>query len=408
MSADRRSDREAEIAVLAACFHSRTARDEARKHLTGADFDEPAHEEIWVAMCDADRNGGNIDGPIALSAVGANTPAGRLLPDLITWPAVPDHVADYARIVRGWGIRRRLHAEAIATLGAALNPDTDPAQLTSSIASKFAALRDLGTTDDPQALTLAELLDQADDEPEWLIPGVLEKRDRLVLTGDEGLGKSHLLRQIAITAAAGLHPWDTSIKCEPVKAMIFDCENSASQIRRRTRDIAGFATRYGTDPKGRVMVVPSPRVDITRDRDLAAIHRELDAMQPDLLVIGPLYRLLPRAIQTDDDAAPVLAALDTIRDRGIALLIEAHSGHAIGKGGHRDMRPRGSSALLGWPEFGYGLRDIGTKGYCDFVAWRGQRSEREWPQRLRRTTDGSARWVPHEDTTDYSGVGWSA
>ncbi|MBK0297059.1 hypothetical protein IAE22_34985, partial [Bacillus sp. S34] len=78
--------------------------------------------------------------------------------------------------------------------------------------------------------------------------------------------------------------------------------------------------------------------------------------RPDVLFIGPLYRLIPRAINSDDDAAPLLAALDTLRDRGLAMVIEAHAGHAVGHGGERDLRPRGSAALLGWPEFGLGLR----------------------------------------------------
>ena len=79
-----------------------------------------------------------------------------------------------------------------------------------------------------------------------------------------------------------------------------------------------------------------------------------------ILAIGPLSRLVPRALQTDDEAAPVLAALDTIRDRDIALLIEAHAGHTVGKGGQRDLRPRGSSALLGWPGLGVGGGGVGV------------------------------------------------
>jgi replicative DNA helicase len=137
-------------------------------------------------------------------------------------------------------------------------------------------------------------------------------------------------------------------------------------------------------------------MDITADRDLARIHHILDAIEPDMLVIGPLYRLVPRALQTDDEAAPVLTALDTIRARGVALLIEAHAGHGIGRHGVRDLRPRGSSALLGWPEFGFGMRgrDDGT---CDLVPWRGERDEREWPRHLRQH-ETTMRWIPAEAT----------
>jgi len=111
----------------------------------------------------------------------------------------------------------------------------------------------------------------------------------------------------------------------------------------------------------------------------------LDTFTPDVLFIGPLYRLTPRAINSDDDAAPLLAALDTIRDRGVALVMEAHAGHAVGVGGERDLRPRGSAALMGWPEFGLGLRvDRDDSETFNVVPWRGGRDSREWPSRMRR------------------------
>jgi hypothetical protein len=402
-------DRSAERAVLAACLVSKTARQEARRHLDGKDFWEPVHEHIWDALARLDRGGKNVDPVTVLAIIKSQPEAVQALPGLVTSVALPDHVGEYAETVRSWAIKRRIETTAKQVAQQALNPDANAVGYAASVASQFAAIRDSGVTDDVTAKTLAEVLAEPDDEPDWLIPGLLERQDRLIITGDEGLGKSHLLRQFAICASAGVDPWDTSRRFDPIKTAIFDCENTERQIRRNVRGITAFATHYGqADAAERVNLRPSARLEITRDKDLALIHRELDAQQPDLVIIGPLYRLVPRAIQTDDDAAPVLAALDTIRDRGIALLIEAHSGHAIGKGGTRDMRPRGSSALLGWPEFGYGLRDLGLNGktHCEFIAWRGNRSEREWPRALRRADDG-VRWIPYDGPTDVRNQ-WSA
>lgn len=182
----------------------------------------------------------------------------------------------------------------------------------------------------------------------------------------------------------------------PASVLIVDCENSVRQVRRQVRGMVDYARKWGDGNPDAVNLLCSKRVDITADRDLARIHREVDACQPDLVVIGPLYRLTPRAIQNDDDAAPLLAALDTIRDRGIALLMEAHAGHAVGKGGTRDLRPRGSAALLGWPEFGYGMKGVAS-GYAELVRWRGDRDERRWPLNLRYDREASCRrWVPHD------------
>lgn len=394
---EQRSDRQAELAVLAACMESKTARAEARRTITGRDFDDPRHEAIWDAMSRLERHGKNVDS-VTLNAMLATEPAGAVLLDLITTVALPDHIAEYAAIVRSWSTKRQIETAARRVLQQAMNPAANAVGFAASVATQFAAIRDSGNAaEDITALTARELLEQTDDEPDWLIPGLLERRDRFMLTGEEGLGKSHLLRQFAIYAAAGINPLDIGERFNPLRTTIIDCENTWSQVRRKLRPAIEWTARQGSDPADRIMVDCTSRMDITRDKDLARIHQLLDAQQPDLVVIGPIYRLVPRALQTDDDAAPVLAALDTIRDRGCALLMEAHAGHALGKGGVRDLRPRGSSALLGWPEFGYGMRSIGAEGYADFVQWRGPREERKWPSRLKRAQDSSSRWMPHED-----------
>jgi hypothetical protein len=388
-------DRNAELAVLACCLSSRTARDEAKKHLVRGDFYRPEHEAIWDAMIALDRKGPNFDPAAVMTALHGQPMEMALLPSLLSYPVSEATVGHHARIVRSWGTKRRLYAEAEHTRNVALNPNLDAETTAAEVANRFAAVRDSGITEDVGAITVGELLSMQDDEPDWLIPGLLERRDRLILTGEEGLGKSHMLRQIAIMAASGLDPFDHNKHIKPIRAMVIDCENSEGQVRRRLRGVVAFAKHYGKGDPHMVNLLCSSRIDITRDRDLAKIHYELDACQPEMVVIGPLYRLTNRALQTDDEAAPVLAALDTIRDRGCSLLIEAHAGHSLGKGGHRELRPRGSSALLGWPEFGYGMRAVAS-GYADLVPWRGDRDQRDWPGRVRHDNQ-KVRWISTDD-----------
>lgn len=393
---DQRHDQSAELATLAACIESKTARDKARAVIVAADFYQPAHEAIFAAMSTLDRHKRQVDFTTVAATIGTDRSIQPVIIELITTVGIPDHVSDYAAIVRAWSTKRKVETMARRVLQEVQSTGLNAPGFAADVANRFAGLRDAGLTDDVTALTVTELLEQQDDAPDWLIPGLLERRDRFMLTGEEGLGKSHMLRQFAILAAAGLHPFDASASLTPIRATIIDCENTWGQVRRKIRPAVDWARRRGTDPSDRIMVDCTSRMDITRDKDLSRIHQLLDAQQPDLVVIGPLYRLVPRALQTDDDTAPVLAALDTIRDRGCALLMEAHAGHAVGKAGAREMRPRGSSSLLGWPEFGYGMRSIGAEGYCDLVQWRGPREDRAWPTRLVRG-DGY-RWVPNDHT----------
>jgi hypothetical protein len=387
------TDQAAEEATLAAGLQSIAARKEARRHIGSEDFHEPACAAIWDAMSDLDRKRQTVDPTTVRTALGGNKLALEVLLRVMAGHhATPDAMASYAEAVRSWAVRRRLDNEAIQVRHLAANQDIDALGLSSMVAARFAQVRDSGAVEDVQSITLDELLDSPDDEPEWVIPGLLERRDRFMLTGSEGLGKSYLLRQVAIMAAAGLDPFDMS-RIEPRRVLIVDCENSLSQVKRKSRAVVELAQRHGKGRPGRVNLLCSGRIDILRDKDLAMIHREVDAVQPEILVIGPLYAMSPKALMTDDDAVPVLAALDGLRECGAALLMEAHAGHAMGADG-RNFRPRGSSSLLGWPEFGYGMKPVST-GYADLVPWRGDRDARNWPTALRHDRDG-IRWVVHD------------
>ncbi|WP_343752617.1 AAA family ATPase, partial [Sphingomonas japonica] len=70
-----------------------------------------------------------------------------------------------------------------------------------------------------------------EDRYNWLVPGVLEHGERLVLTGGEGGGKSVLISQMAATIAGGVHPFTADVMPnQPAhRVLVIDCENSAAQ-----------------------------------------------------------------------------------------------------------------------------------------------------------------------------------
>jgi hypothetical protein len=295
----------------------------------------------------------------------------------------------YAAQVRKDAVRRQLRM-----VSSVLSQSVESGEPSQILAQTVNALRDIQSENIATQL-VASRLDEilaGTDVYEWVIPNLLEKRDRLIITGGEGAGKSTLVRQISILASAGIHPLDFGI-IEPVRVLVIDSENSEAQWRRAARGMAEQARLRGAQNPGSMRLACSARLDMTSDKDLGQVHRLIDEHEPQLVVIGPLYRLTPRAINSDDEAAPLLAALDTIRDRGISLTIEAHAGHALGLGGERDLRPRGSAALMGWPEMGIGLRPILSEpDRVKVVRWRGDRDRRNLPDKLER--GGSWPWQP--------------
>lgn len=233
-------------------------------------------------------------------------------------------------------------------------------------------------------------------EYDWIVPNLLERKDRLILTGTEGSGKSVFLRQISVCIASGLHPFDKRQRIEPRSVVVVDAENTELQWARAARYITDLCRKVGTrDPGSNVQVAAGNRLDFTKQSDLDQVHKLIDTYKPDVLYIGPLYKLMPKEVSTDDDAAPLIMALDELRNRGVVLLMEAHAGH--GKtNNERDLRPRGSSALMGWPEFGYGIRRLTDDGNSRLIQWRGDREQREWPGLLRRGVMGELPWERNE------------
>lgn len=232
---------------------------------------------------------------------------------------------------------------------------------------------------------LWEFIATADDPYDWIVPGLLERMDRLMLTGFEGLGKSMLTRQMAVCIAAGLHPF-TFEEVEPARVLMIDCENSERQSRRKFRRLADTSIRYERRvPDGALRLIHRPEgIDLTREPDSNWLLERVAAHKPDVLFIGPFYRLHAANVNEELPARKTISVLDLARTRaGCALIIEAHAGHGE-QGKNRSVRPAGSSLLLRWPEFGLGIVPAVDPPVqlVDVKTWRGPRDERDWPVAL--------------------------
>ena len=267
--------------------------------------------------------------------------------------------------------------------------DADPYSIAQRMVTEGQAVIDgIEAEGDVTTPSLGEFLLTEDSASDWVIPGLLERGDRLVLTGGEGLGKSTLFRQIGICAAAGIHPF-THERIAPQRVLFVDCENSPSQMRRALRPLATQAKRVGADPSESVFIEARPEgIDVTTPEDEMWLVKRVSALQPSLLLTGSLYKMHAKNPNDEEPARQLARVLDRCRAAAnCALVIEAHSGHGFGNE-KRPVRPVGSSMWLRWPEFGYGLRardDFNEhERQVDLVPWRGDRSERDWPKQLRQ------------------------
>jgi len=367
--------------VIGACFMSRAAARECATVLDVQDMDSQDGRAIWGVILEAVESGG----PIAEHVVGEKSGVGFLECADATAACATDanagfyaqRIADRAALGRA-RMRLRRGLQAIdeggdLTLVASLVGDVMSEQH-----GRVAA-----------GVEMTDLMARPDsDVVEWVIPGLLARGERLCLTGAEGLGKTTLARQIAISAANGAHPL-TAADIEPVKVLILDAENSEAQWGRTSRRMWETARLRRPDvaPQCRLVAADAGLV-IDLLASPAPFVSLVAQARPDLLIVGPLYRLASESTQAEDVCIRVLAALDSARrEAGCAVILEAHSGHGRDTDGVRQVRPAGSSALLRWPEVGIGIRQSETDAHCvDVVRWRGDRESREWPARLARGT----------------------
>lgn len=389
-------DPEAERAILGAMMTSREAV-EGIGALRPADFYSQQHEWIADAILTLHRVGKPADPRVLadelrkrdqIAKVG-NLPA---LAEMFTTATTAASVPYLAGIVRDKAGQRRLIEQATANLQDAWE-SLDAVEAKVARAEERLRKVPVGEPENvTSVMSLDEFVEQPIPETDWVIPGLMARGERLVITGQEGLGKTVLMRQFAMCAAAGIHPF--TYKAVPVQTALFvDAENPTrimvgsfggmrDAIRRNRGGMDGNRLWIERRPAGMNLGDPA---------DQLWLQRLVSLVNPDLLCIGPAYKLFRGSAKDreEDLARQVTSVLDSVRSSvNCALILEHHAGHAAGGNGKRDMRPRGSSLWLAWPEFGFGIQtaDGATKKdrLVDVTPWRGDREEREWPEQLAR------------------------
>ncbi|MFI7014415.1 AAA family ATPase [Streptomyces sp. NPDC050164] len=420
-------DLDAEQAYLGALGIA--GRDARRIHqlVASADLYRPAHATIHATAGALIDRGEPVD-PItltaALQAAGTLSRVGgapylhelvRVLPDL-------SHAEHYAERIRELAQRRALIDAGQQIMQRGYDPTAgDPADLAEEAVALARNVRDQGrAAEDSPVVDMHDFL-QVQDTYDWVIPGLLERGDRLILTAGEGGGKSVLLRQIAVATAAGVNPFTIQpSEYGPQKVLVLDCENSEPQNRRHYRPLMNAAARAHMPVKrGQIHIDCRPEgVDLTKAQGRAWLMRRVETVQPDLLVIGPIYQLHTGDPSSEDHARRVTTALNEARvTANCAMVMEAHAPHGNGFG-PRALRPAGSSLWLRWPEFGFGLRPVEDEKSAEedrarrLVPWRGLRDDRSFPPFLRQGQKGSWPWVPYTpidtDVRGYSATGATA
>lgn len=197
-----------------------------------------------------------------------------------------------------------------------------------------------------------------------------------------------LARQVAILAGAGIHPFNYT-EIPPVRTLFVDLENPEKIIRRQSRRIIeAINANYPRRPITAALYTKPDGLNILTDRDKALLEEQIQRVQPELLVIGPIYKSFidPGGKTSTALVTEVVMYFDYLRATyNIALWMEHHAplGNALTG---RDLRPSDSAVWMRWPEFGFAIAPDPTSMVreYDFKQWRGPRDVRQWPAKMTR------------------------
>jgi replicative DNA helicase len=386
---------EAETELVGAMLVSVAAVRAAKAVCSPASFSRPSLGLIFGAIVAVHDRGDNptqalVTTELARQGVSTESYGGpSALVSLVLNPGIPSTAPRLASLVAGCAALRQIQRICAAAIGTAGNPGADVPALVDGLRTDLAAVA-LPTVDLPPNLErFSDFLRHAPAELTWLIPGVLPKACRCLVVAAEGSGKSMLARTFTLMCSQGRHPF-TLLPMEPIRVLLIDAENPDEAISTTCKPIndrvlaESPADYYDEDRSW--LWHERRRLNLRSGTDRARLERVVDAVRPDLICLGPLYKLYaPLAGERDAQAAEEMAdALDELVARyGVALIVEHHAPKA--QSGRRPLDPFGSQRWLAWPELGISLNPVDEKGYELAVSrFRGDRLPVNWPTSIKR------------------------
>jgi hypothetical protein len=394
-------DLPAEKALLGALL-TRPALADRIAGFDPADFYRPQHKVIFDAVRAAvDHDGPDVDRLVVLDRLRAAGELQRVAPgayafELVEACPAPGNITWYAGKVHDCAVLRR-----VVELGMRLQQIGEHAaeqgDLDQALDNAAVLLLDLQVTVDtaaeadaqpvPGLSTVEAFVDETDATHDWVIPGLLERQDRVIVVAGEGAGKSTLARQVAVLTASGRHPLAPDQPIPPQRALYVDLENPVALVRRKMRHLVDRARNLGVWSDGRAFRWTKPGgLDIRRPADARLLERVITETRPAIVCLGPLYKAFAsHGDGPEETAAEAAAVFDRLRERhGVTLWLEAHA--PLEQQGHRTLRPLGSGLWSRWPEFGIALRKDAKRGdaVVHLDRFRGHRDERSWPVALER------------------------
>lgn len=254
--------------------------------------------------------------------------------------------------------------------------------------------------------TVAEFMAQDSETYDWVIPGLLERQERLMCIAPEKAGKTVLTRQVALMLAAGRHPFSMSTPVPVMRTLLVDLENPAPSARRDFRRQVEQMEDLWSNDNGSAFILHRPAgIHLGDHKDRLMLTQAVERCKADLLCISPVYKAYDGLGESwEEQAFGIQKPLDMLRDRYNCAIWMEHHPPGKGNGTVREIRPFGSTRWGRWLDYQVALvPEIGDRPPFTTLWWNSVMRDQQKmsPVKLRRGMIGEPSWLPMWEDSEY-------
>ena len=193
----------------------------------------------------------------------------------------------------------------------------------------------------------------------WLVEPLLARAGVMGLAGEPGTAKTWLLLELARAVATG-QPFLGRFATRQGPALIIDEENGETRLQRR---LARLTNQTPDDCP--VYIASMCGVNLSHDRWIESLHKEVAEIKPTLVLFDSLVRVHRGVENSADDMATLFAVFTSFRHDFASAIVFTH--HLRKMGFIRDLgqRVRGSTDILAYVDSMLGI----TKVESAYTLW---------------------------------------
>ncbi|MCX5830534.1 MAG: AAA family ATPase [Deltaproteobacteria bacterium] len=185
-------------------------------------------------------------------------------------------------------------------------------------------------------------LESEPDEPDQIIEGILDVKDKLALIGSSKMRKTFLLLQMLLCLATGKVFLNWNIPM-PRRVVHIQYEIQSNHYHRRLKRMCIALGITAADLGDRFHILNARGLNLSGIEGIEKISQIVKPYNPEIISFDPLYKVATGSENAAEDGKIILNAFDGLTEQTGAAVAYVHH-DAKGFSGDRDIRDRGAGS----------------------------------------------------------------